>query len=134
MSEAVGAVLIKVVKGVGPLQLLAWFSVVGTAVLWPLSLALEDNQTTAFSEETRLSFGLALLYSSILVSIVAHSSYYWLIQRLPIYVVSTTGLMTTVIAVIGSILILNEALTIQLLIGGLMTLFGIALILVAKSR
>ncbi len=133
MSEAVGAVLIKVVKGVGPLQLLAWFSVVGTAVLWPLSLALEDNQTTAFSEDTRLNFGLALLYSSILVSIVAHSSYYWLIQRLPIYVVSTTGLMTTVIAVIGSILILNEALTIQLLIGGLMTLFGIALILFRKK-
>lgn len=129
MSEAVGAVLVKFVKGVGPLQLLAWFAVVGSVVLWPLSLLMEDNQLAAFSQENRLNFGLALLYSALLVSIVAHSSYYWLLQRLPIYIVSTGGLMTTVIAVTASVLILNEALTPQLLIGGLTTLFGIGLIL-----
>lgn len=133
MSEAVGAVLVKLVKGVGPVQLLAWFSVVGSAVLWPLSFMLEDNQLAAFSPEHRINFGLALLYSALLVSIVAHSSYYWLLQRLPIYVVSTTGLMTTVIAVTASVLILNEALTPQLLIGGLTTLFGIGLILMRNK-
>ncbi len=133
MSEAVGAVLVKLVKGVGPVQLLAWFSIVGSAVLWPLSFVLEDNQLAAFSPEHRINFGLALLYSALLVSIVAHSSYYWLLQRLPIYVVSTTGLMTTVIAVTASVLILNEALTPQLLIGGLTTLFGIGLILMRNK-
>ena len=133
MSEAVGAVLVKFVKQVGPIQLLAWFSVVGSAILWPLSLILEDNQLSAFSPEHRVNFGLALLYSALLVSIVAHSSYYWLLQRLPIYLVSTTGLMTTVIAVTASVLILNEALTPQLLIGGLTTLFGIGLILMRNK-
>ena len=133
MSEAVGAVLVKFVKEVGPIQLLAWFSVVGSAILWPLSLILENNQLAAFSPEHRVNFGLALLYSALLVSIVAHSSYYWLLQRLPIYVVSTTGLMTTVIAVTASVLILNEALTPQLLIGGLTTLFGIGLILMRNK-
>lgn len=133
MSEAVGAVLVKLVKGVGPVQLLAWFSVVGSVVLWPMSLILEDNQLAAFSEQNRVNFGLALLYSALLVSIVAHSSYYWLLQRLPIYVVSTTGLMTTVIAVTASVVILNEALTPQLLIGGLTTLFGIGLILMRNK-
>lgn len=129
MSEAIGAVLVKLVKGVGPLALLAWFAVVGSLVLWPLSFILEENQLAALSVENRLNFGLALLYSSLLVSIVAHSSYYWLLQRLPIYLVSTSGLMTTVIAVAASVLILNEALTPQLLIGGITTLFGIGLIL-----
>lgn len=133
MSEAVGAVLVKLVKGVGPLQLLSWFAVVGTLVLWPLSFILEENQLAAFSQDNRLNFGLALLYSSLLVSIVAHSSYYWLLQRLPIYMVSTGGLMTTVIAVIASVLILSEALTPQLLIGGLTTLFGIGLILMRNK-
>ena len=129
MSEAVGAVLVKFVKTVGPLQLLAWFAVIGSAVLWPLSFVLEDNQLDAFSKDNRLLFTLALAYSALLVSIVAHGSYYWLLQRLPIYIVSSTGLMTTVIAVIASAIILSEPLTLNILLGGIITLSGIALIL-----
>ena len=129
MSEAIGAVLVKLVKGVGPLQLLAWFAVIGTVVLWPLSLILENNQLEAFAPENRKTFAFALAYSALLVSIVAHGSYYWLLQRLPIYIVSSTGLMTTIIAVIASIIILGEALTLELLLGGLITMSGIGLIL-----
>lgn len=134
MSEAVGAVLVKLVKGVGPLQLLAWFAVIGSVVLWPLSLILEDNQLEAFAPENQKTFLLALAYSALLVSIVAHGSYYWLLQRLPIYIVSSTGLMTTVIAVIASALILGETLTPNLLLGGLITLGGIGLILARNNR
>lgn len=133
MSEAVGAVMVKRVTGISPLDLLAWFAVVGTLVLWPLSWALEDNQMQAFAPENRLAFGSALLYSAFLVSIVAHASYYWLLQRLPIYVVSTTGLMTTVVAIISSALILKEPLTPSLLGGGVLTLLGIGLILYSRK-
>lgn len=129
MSEAVGAVLVKKIRGVKPIELVAWFAVVGTAVLWPLTLILEDNQMTAFSADNRMAFGFAILYSALLVSVVAHTSYYWLLQRLPIYIVSTSGLMTTLIAVVASILVLNESLTTQFIIGGLMTLAGVGLIL-----
>ncbi len=134
MSEAIGAVLVKLVKGVGPLQLLAWFAVIGSAVLWPLTIILEANQLDAFAPENRKSFAFALAYSALLVSIVAHGSYYWLLQRLPIYIVSSTGLMTTVIAVIASAVLLGERLTLNLLLGGIITLGGIALILARNSH
>ena len=134
MCEAVGAVLVKLLKGIGPLHLLAWCAFIGAAVLWPLSLALEDNQLAAFAPYTRKAFILALIYSALIVSIVAHSCYYWLLQRLPIYIVSSTGLMTTVIAVIASAVLLGEALTMNLLLGGLITLGGIGLILARKNR
>jgi len=134
MSEAVGAVLVKFVKDVGPLHLLAWFAVIGSAVLWPLSFLFEDNQLDAFAPENRMTFALALAYSALLVSIVAHGSYYWLLQRLPIYIVSSTGLMTTVIAIIASALILGEALSLNLLVGGFITLSGIGLILARNNR
>ena len=130
LCEAIGAVLVKLVKSVKPVELLAWFALVGTVVLWPLSLLLESNQSAAFSESNRVNFAMALFYSAVLVSVVAHSSYYWLLQRLPIYVVSTTGLMTTLIAVVAGVTILDEAVTPQLLAGGLLTLCGIGLILV----
>lgn len=129
MSEAIGAISVKSVKSVNPVQLLAWFGVVGSVVLWPLSLILEDNQMSAFAPETRVNFGLALIYSVMLVSLVAHGSYYWLLQRLPIHTVAPSGLMTTVIGVAAGVLILKEALTPILLIGVLITLSGIAIIL-----
>lgn len=129
MSEAVGAVLVKKVKGIGPLQLLAWFAVVGSVVLWALSLALEGDQMRAFHGDNLVPFLFALAYSALLVSIVAHGSYYWLLQRLPISMVSTAGLMTTLVAVISSVLILKEPLTPALLMGGSMTLSGVAVIL-----
>lgn len=128
MSEAVGAVLVKSVSGVSPLQLLAWFSVVGSVVLWPLTLMFEDNQMRALASDNRWAFAAALAYSAVLVSIVAHGSYYWLLQRLPIYIVSTSGLMTTVVAVIASVIILREPLTPAFAVGALLTLFGVGFI------
>ena len=133
LSEAVGAVLLKFVRSVGPLQLLSWFAVIGSLVLWPLTIFLESEQLKAFQPNNRLNFIFALAYSSLLVSIVAHGSYYWLLQRLPIYVVSTAGLMTTVIAVVASVLILNENLSPQLLFGGLIVLSGVGLILIRNN-
>lgn len=129
MSEAVGAISVKSVKAVNPVQLLAWFGVVGSVVLWPLTLILEENQVSAFAPDTRVNFGLALIYSALLVSLVAHGSYYWLLQRLPIHTVAPSGLMTTVIGVVAGVLILKEALTAILLLGAIITLSGISIIL-----
>ena len=134
MCEAIGAIMVKKINDVKPLELLAWFSVVGTLVLSALSIILEDNQLQAFAPENRSNFMLALLYSSLLVSIVAHTSYYWLLQRLPIYIVSTSGLMTTVVAIIASFFILGEALTPQLLTGAAFTLLGVGFILYSRAK
>lgn len=129
MAEAVGAISVKSVKSISPVQLLVWFGIVGSIVLWPLSLFLEDGQMRAFNPETRVNFGLALIYSVLLVSLVAHGSYYWLLQRLPIHTIAPSGLMTTVIGVIGGVVILGEKLTPIILLGALVTISGICVIL-----
>ena len=129
MSEAIGAISVKSVKDVSPIQLLAWFGIVGNLVLWPLTLILETGQLQVFSSDQWPRFILCLFYSVILVSLIAHGSYYWLLQRLPLSLVAPSGLLTTVIGVIGGTVILNEALTPGLIVGGLITLLGITLIL-----
>jgi len=134
MAEAIGAISVKSVKSVNPIQLLAWFGIVGSVVLWPLSLILEDGQMSAFAPETRVNFGMALIYSTLLVSLVAHGSYYWLLQRLPIHTVAPSGLMTTVIGVAAGVVILKEAPTPILFIGSLITLSGISIILWRNKR
>jgi O-acetylserine/cysteine efflux transporter len=129
LSEAIGAILVKKVKGVSPHQLLAWFAVVGTIILWPLTLALESNQLNAFRGDNLVPFLLALTYSVIAVSIIAHASYYWLLQRLPIYMVATGGLIAPIFAVLGGIFLLGEPMSAQLIVGGALTFVGVGLIL-----
>lgn len=134
MSEAIGAMVVKKIKEVGPLQLLCWFAIVGSCVLWPATLIFEDNQLKAWEAETRFAFIGAVLYSAVLASIVAHGSYYWLLKRLPMHTVAPSGLMMTVIAVAAAALILNEPLTPRLLAGAIITLSGIAIILVRNRQ
>ena len=129
MSEATGAIIVKKVKQVGPLQLLVWFTFVGSLVLWPLTLIFEDGQTQTLSADNRGLFITAILYSAVLASILSHGGYYWLLQRLPIHTVAPSGLMMAVIAVIAAWLILDEPLTLRLIMGGALTLTGIAIIL-----
>jgi len=131
--EAVGAVFIKSIKDVGPFQLLAWFGVVGTAVLWPLTYIFEQNQFAVFAPETRVQFSLALAYSVIGASVVAHAAYYWLLGRLPMYQIAGTGLINPLVGVTAGVLILKEPVSAPLIIGGAMTAGGVYMIL-ARSR
>ena len=134
MSEAVGAILVKKINNFSPWELLAWFAVVGSVVLWSLTFVLEENQMRAFAPENRINFLMALFYSAIIASVVGHASYYWLLQRLPIYIVSTSGLMTTVVAIAAGHILLGEAITPQLLLGAAFTLLGIGFILYARAK
>ena len=134
MSEAVGAILVKKINNVSPWELLAWFAVVGSVVLWSLTFVLEENQMRAFAPKNRINFLMALFYSAIIASVVGHASYYWLLQRLPIYIVSTSGLMTTVVAIAAGHILLGEAITPQLLLGAAFTLLGIGFILYARAK
>ena len=134
MSEAIGAVSVKSVKQVSPIQLLSWFGVVGACILVPLSLGLESGQLSVFQSDRLVPFILCLIYSIVLVSLIAHGSYYWLLQRLPISTVAPSGLLTTVIGVAGGALILGEPLTATLLFGGTVTLGGISIILWRKRQ
>lgn len=134
LSEACGAIAVKRTRKISPSQLVAWFAVVGTIVLWPLTLILETNQSEVFSPDLRWKFGAALLYSTLLVSIVAHGSYYWLLSRLPIQVVTPSGLLNTVIGVIGGLLILREPPSAGLFIGVAVTLSGVAIVIWRSQR
>jgi O-acetylserine/cysteine efflux transporter len=130
--EAIAALSVKKVQGVSPKQLLAWFAVIGTLILFPLSWVFEDDAISKARAHPNLLFW-ALLYTAFGASILAHGSYYWLLQRLPISVVAPSGLLTTVIAVIGAVALLGEELTLALAGGMLLVLIGVGIVLWRQS-
>jgi len=133
LAESMGAVSVKKTKNIHPFTLLAWFTLIGSIVLWPLSWALEDHQLRVFAPQSRWLFFAALTYSTLFVSIFAHASYYWLLARLPMYKVACSGVLTTSFGVILGITLLGEPITPHFIIGGLLAIIGVSIILWRNS-
>ena len=129
ISEAFGAILVKSTRDVKPLALLAWFALVGSVVLWTATLLFEENRMLALQGENRWPFMAALAYSVLLASLFGHSTYYWLLSKFPVSRVSPSTIVATLIGVMASVAILNEPLTWQLIVGGVMVISGVWVII-----
>lgn len=133
-SEAMGAVLVKRSSGFTPHQLLAWFSLVGTIGLSAMTMIFETGQWAAFEATDKKFFFGAIVYSAVAASIIGHSTYYWLLQRLPVSVVAPSVLLTTIIAVFFSVLLLGDPFGPRMAAGGLMTLAGVGFVLLRNVK
>lgn len=132
--EAVGAILVKQSRAFRPMELLAWFAVVGTAALWVLTFLLEADHGAALAASNKPLIAGAVLYSAIGGSIFAHSAYYWLLQRLPVSIVASSVPLTTFFAVFFGVLLLGDPFGPRIFIGGLMTVGGVAFVLLRSAR
>jgi len=134
LFEAAGAVIIKKTRGIKPLELLAWFAMVGTVILWVATNIAETGQVAALKETNGWLIAGAILYSAIGGSIIGHTSYYWLLQRLPLSLLAPSGLLTTLLAVLFAVVFLREDLTVPIIIGGLMIMLGVGTVIVRSSN
>ena len=134
LLESCGAILIKQTQGFKPIELLAWFALVGAVVLSGLSLVIEDGQVAALRGADKPQVIGAILYSALGASIFGHTAYYWLIQRLPISQVAPSALLTTVMAIFFATVLLGEPLTLSFLVGGLLTMVGVGIVLFRSSK
>ncbi len=132
--EAVGAVLVKKAEGFKPIELLAWFSFIGSLALWSLTAVIESDHAAAFAASDKRIVIPAIMYSAIGGSLIAHTSYYWLLQRLPISTVAPSVLLATLIAVISGVIVLGDPFGPRQIIGGLMVLAGVGVIILRNTK
>jgi O-acetylserine/cysteine efflux transporter len=130
---AVGLVAIKRVRELEPLELQAWLAWGSVPLLLPLSLLLEEGQLASLPTAGVTGWS-ALLYSAVLASLVAHTSYFALIRRYPVSSVAPVTVLTPLFSVFFSVLILGDALDGRMLAGGLLTLSGVTVILARERR
>ena len=130
-SALAGSVGVVAVKRLGetfrPLELQAWIATAGLPLLWLLTLWLETGQGTALRSAGLPGWG-ALAYTVVASSLVAHTGYYWLISRYPVSAVSPLTTLSPVVSVALGVLLLGDALTSRILVGGLLTLVGVTII------
>ncbi len=130
---AVGLVAIKRVRELEPLELQAWLAWGSVPLLLPLSLLLEDGQLASLPTAGVTGWS-ALLYSAVMASLVAHTSYFALIRRYPVSSVAPVTVLTPLFSVFFAVLILGDTLDGRVVAGGLLTLSGVALILARERR
>lgn len=130
---SLGAVMMKQMDGVKPLQFQAW---VGFASFWPLaalSAWLEPGQVGAGLAAGWTLVG-AVLYSGLVVSVVAHTIYYALIQRYEANLISPLTLMTPLATIGLGVLILHDPFGPRMAVGTVVALAGVLVIALRRNQ
>jgi len=126
-------ILIKKLKGIPPLAIMGWMSLLAIPVLGGMSWFWEENQIQAVQEASIVAW-LLLSYTVIGSSIFAYHLWYRLIDRLDVNQVVPFTLIAPVIGVGAGVVLLGESFTIYKLLGGLMTITGVAIIQFRQMR
>ena len=123
--SAYAMIKIRQLGKVHPLTITAWVSIIGAPVLLLTSFVFEDNQIQTIQNASTTGW-VALVYTAIMSSIIAQSGLFYLLQRYPVSLVSPFTLLSSVFAVIAGVIILDDQVSMGLIVGGVMILSGVA--------
>ena len=112
---------------VGGFQLTAWVSVFAFPQLFVISFLTEDNHWQYVQNADQVVW-LTVLYLAFIMTALGYSLWYRLIAKYSINVVMPFILLVPFSTVISAVLLLDEALSPYVLIGGLTTIAGVMLI------
>lgn len=120
-------------RAIRPLRLQAWVALVSFPLLAVYS-ALTELDRWGPSLSAGWPFWAGITFSTIIVTICAHTLYFSVLQRYPASLIAPLGLMMPLMSISMGVLILNEPFDLKTVIGGLLALSGLLLILTRKPR
>jgi len=124
---AITTILMRKLKGVNTLQIQAWTGLIAIVPYVFLSLIFEDGHWSLITRAP-IEPILSIIYSVIAASLVGHGLLYYLLTRYQVSLVNPMLLLAPVFASIFGIIFRGDTLTWFLIIGGVLTLFGVAII------
>jgi O-acetylserine/cysteine efflux transporter len=130
---AAGTIIMKRIEPMQALSLQAWVGVLSFLPLFILSAFIEKNQISSFVEGGPGIWG-AMAFSVLAVSVFGHSAYYQLLKGYDVTLLAPLTLLTPIVAVLIGIVVLKEPLSVNLLIGGGLTLAGVFLVAIRENK
>jgi drug/metabolite transporter (DMT)-like permease len=132
-AGSLAAVMMKQIEGVRPLQFQAWIGLASVVPLTALTAGLETDQLTR-AIEAGWDFVAALLFSALIVSLVAHSIYYGLISRYPANLIAPLTIMNPLFTVALGILVTGDRFDGRMAIGTALALCGVLIIALRRNH
>jgi drug/metabolite transporter (DMT)-like permease len=133
VCSSFAAVMMKQVEGVKPLQFQAW---IGFASFWPLAALsglFEPGQVQA-GLAAGWPFLAALAYSGIVVSLGAHTGYYFLIGRYEANLISPLTLMTPLATIALGVAIFHDPFGLRMAAGTVIALSGVLIVALRRNQ
>lgn len=130
---AMANVIIKRMGAIEPLALNGWMALFAAPMLLVCSLAFEHGQGAALAA-TGLKGWLGVSYTVIGSTLIAYTIWYRLIARHPMNRVVPFTLLGPVVGLTGGVLLLGEPLTWHKLVGGALTVLGVAVVQLLPGR
>lgn len=131
--SSLGAVMMKQMEGVKPLQFQAWVGVSSMIPTLALSIVTEPGQFQA-AVAAGWPFLAAVLFSGLFVSVLAHTLYYGLIQRYEATLISPLTLMTPLATIALGVAITHDSFDIRMAIGTALALAGVLVIALRRNQ
>jgi len=122
-----GAVLMKQIEGVKPLQFQAWVGLTSVIPTLGYTLAFEGGQGAVIAADPWI-FGAALLFSGLIASVLAHTLYYTLIQRYEATLVSPLTLMTPIFTIALGVIFTGDVVDLRMALGAALAMVGVLVI------
>ena len=132
-AGSLGAVMMKQMEGIAPLRFQAW---VGFCSFWPLialSAGLERGEWS-HALEVGWPFWAAVVFSALVVSVIGHTFYYFLIQRYEANLISSLTLMTPLATIGLGILITKDHFDLRMGIGAALALTGVLIVALRPNQ
>lgn len=132
-SIAAGSVLLKKIKAINPIRLQAWVGLVSFAPLLLLSAIFETGQMET-SVNGGYAFLAALAFSVLIVTVMAHTTYFSLLQRYDASMIAPLTLAMPVMSISLGVMLTGDTLTPRIMAGSVLCLAGVALVLKGGRR
>ena len=129
---AIGAVMLKRIE-IMPMQLQAW---VGFSSVWPLlalSAVFEHGQAAAIQAHL-VPFILAVVFSALVVSVIAHTVFYGLIQRYDAGLLQPITLLTPLLTILLGVIVTHDHFDLRMAVGSAVALAGVLIIVLRLSH
>lgn len=130
---ATGNLLFRRLAGVPVLVIHGWLGLVSVPVMLAAALVVEPAGLAAIPRLSPATWGW-IAYSGIASSLIGHGGMTWLFQRYPVAVVSPLTLPTPLLSVLVAVAVYATPLTPQMLVGGALTLAGVAIITIRTAQ
>jgi O-acetylserine/cysteine efflux transporter len=130
---SLGAVMMKQIDGVKPLQFQAWVGLTSVVPLTILSAIFEPG-AMQHAIAAGWPFLAAVLYSALVVSVVAHTLFYGLIQRYEANLIAPLTQMTPLATIFLGVLITKDHFDLRMAFGATLALVGVVIIAMRPNQ
>ncbi len=117
--------MISRLKGLSGITILAWVAIMATPQMIIGSMIIEDGQCQAITTASLVDWSI-ILYLALIMTVLGYSVWYQLLSSVDVSKVSPFLMLLPITSIIAGMALLDEKLTLSMIIGGLMIMTGVA--------